>query len=149
MNHSPAPDVIIIGAGAFGLWTALAAAERGARVVVIDMRDVGNIRASSGGASRNIRAGYGADVFYTRLAIEARAAWQLRETQLGQRLLYPAGALISRNPELFAEQAEVALRYPASFFFQSGQPYGFPPFHYRRRKKLSASISASSFPPKN
>ena len=107
MTKSPAPDIIVIGAGAFGLWTALAAAERGARVTVFDMREPGNTRASSGGASRNIRAAYGADAFYTRLAIEARAAWQQRETELGQRLLYPAGALHSLNPELLGAQSRI------------------------------------------
>lgn len=107
MTNNPAPDVIVIGAGAFGLWTALSAAECGARVAVIDMREVGNVRASSGGPSRNIRAGYGKDAFYTQLAITARAAWQQREAQIGQRLLYPAGALISRDPELFEAQAKI------------------------------------------
>ncbi len=30
------------------------------------------------------------------------------------------------------------LRFPREFFFEPGRPYGMPPFHYRRRKKLSA-----------
>jgi hypothetical protein len=30
------------------------------------------------------------------------------------------------------------LGFPKEFFYQPGQPYGFPPFHYRKRKKLSA-----------
>jgi len=29
-----------------------------------------------------------------------------------------------------------ALEYQPEFFFQTGRPYGMPPFHYRRRKKL-------------
>jgi Zn-dependent peptidase ImmA (M78 family)/transcriptional regulator with XRE-family HTH domain len=57
---------------------------------------------------------------------------------MGQGTLskYETGVLIA--PDEFADDAGRALGYPASFFFQSGQPYGFPPFHYRRRKKLSA-----------
>ena len=31
-----------------------------------------------------------------------------------------------------------ALGYSENFFYESGRPYGLPPFHYRRRKKLSA-----------
>lgn len=41
-------------------------------------------------------------------------------------------------PGEFAEDAGKALDYPAKFFFQAGRPYGFPPFHFRKRKKLSA-----------
>lgn len=57
---------------------------------------------------------------------------------LGQGTLskYETGVLAA--PEEFAEDAGRALNYPVSFFYQAGQPYGFPPFHYRRRKKLSA-----------
>lgn len=107
MTGRLAPEIAIIGAGAFGLWTALAAAERGARVTVIDMRDVGNVRASSGGASRNIRAAYGEDVFYTRLAFEALAVWQQREAEFGLRLFYHAGALRSLDPALLEAQAKI------------------------------------------
>lgn len=57
---------------------------------------------------------------------------------MGQGTLskYETGVLVA--PDEFADEAGRALNYPASFFFQAGQPYGFPPFHYRRRKKLSA-----------
>lgn len=114
MTRKSAPDIAIIGAGAMGLWTALAAAERGARVTVIDMREVGNIRASSGGASRNIRAAYGEDAFYTRLAFKALAAWKQREAEFGQRLVYHAGALRCLDPALLEVQARIfaACRQP-------------------------------------
>ena len=52
-------DVIVVGAGAFGAWTALSLIERGMRVVLVDVYGVGNAKASSGGESRNIRAAYG------------------------------------------------------------------------------------------
>jgi Zn-dependent peptidase ImmA (M78 family) len=57
---------------------------------------------------------------------------------LGQGTLskYETGVLAA--PDEFADDASKALGYPVPFFYQSGQPYGFPPFHYRRRKKLSA-----------
>ena len=35
-----------------------------------------------------------------------------------------------------------ALGYPQPFFYEMGRPYGLPPFHYRRRKKLSAKALA-------
>lgn len=59
---------------------------------------------------------------------------------MGQGTLskYETGVL--EAPDEFADDAGVALGYPASFFFQAGRPYGFPPFHFRRRKKLSAKV---------
>lgn len=57
---------------------------------------------------------------------------------MGQGTLskYETGVL--EVPDDFAEVAGSALNYPASFFFQNGRSYGFPPFHFRKRKKLSA-----------
>lgn len=57
---------------------------------------------------------------------------------MGQGTLskYETGVLDA--PDEFADDAGVALDYPAKFFFQQGRPYGFPPFHFRKRKKLSA-----------
>jgi len=56
---------------------------------------------------------------------------------MGQGTLskYETGVL--EAPAEFADEAGHALNYPASFFFQAGRPYGFPPFHFRKRKKLS------------
>ena len=41
-------------------------------------------------------------------------------------------------PDEFADAAGCALGFPRSFFYEPGRPYGFPPFHYRKRKKLTA-----------
>lgn len=57
---------------------------------------------------------------------------------MGQGTLskYETGVLDA--PDEFADDAGAALTYPPQFFFQQGRPYGFPPFHFRKRKKLSA-----------
>src|SRR3977135_3785636 len=47
--------VAVIGAGAFGGWTALHLLRRGARVTLVDAWGPGNSRASSGGEPRGIR----------------------------------------------------------------------------------------------
>ena len=70
--------VAVIGAGAFGSWTALCLAEGGADVALVDMFGAGNDRSSSGGESRNIRAAYGESAFYTRWARQAWFRWQER-----------------------------------------------------------------------
>ena len=65
------PHVAVIGAGAFGGWTALHLLERGARVTLLDTWGPGNSRASSGGETRIMRGTYGPDQPYTKLAARA------------------------------------------------------------------------------
>lgn len=86
-------DVVVVGAGAFGAWTALSLVERGMSVVLVDAYGVGNVLASSGGESRNIRAAYGERELYTRWSIEAWQLWKAREEEIGQQLFYPCGSL--------------------------------------------------------
>jgi len=69
-------DVAVIGAGVFGAWTALKLAQAGKRVALIDQYGPANARASSGGESRIIRAGYGPDEIYTRWATRSLALWE-------------------------------------------------------------------------
>ncbi len=75
------------------------------------------------------------------LARDARGLTQAELADLasvtqGTLSKYEAGLL--DPPEDLVSDLSVALRYPAQFFFQAGRPYGFPPFHFRKRKKLSA-----------
>ncbi len=81
-------DVAVIGAGVFGAWTAYCLRQSGATVALLDAYGPANARASSGGESRIIRMGYGADEIYTR--------WSLRALPLWKQLFAQAG-----RPELF------------------------------------------------
>lgn len=65
-------DVVVVGAGVFGAWTAWHLVRRGRRVLLVDAYGPGNARASSAGESRIIRMGYGADEIYTRWARRSR-----------------------------------------------------------------------------
>ena len=69
-------DVAVIGAGVFGAWTAWHLAKRGQRVALIDAYGPANSRASSGGETRIIRMGYGADELYTRWSQKSLAQWK-------------------------------------------------------------------------
>jgi len=69
-------DVVVIGAGVFGAWTAWHLARRGRRVLIVDAYGVGHSRASSGGETRIIRMGYGADELYTRWSRRSLVQWK-------------------------------------------------------------------------
>ncbi len=87
------PHVAVIGAGAFGGWTALYLLRGGARVTLLDAWGPGNSRASSGGETRVIRGVYGPDQPYTKLAARAMEMWKDHESQWGRRFFFPIGVL--------------------------------------------------------
>jgi len=91
--HAAAPHVVVIGAGAFGGWTAWSLARRGARVTIVDAWGPGNMRASSGGETRVIRGSYGDRAVYTRMAARALALWREQERAWGRQLYVRTGAL--------------------------------------------------------
>jgi glycine/D-amino acid oxidase-like deaminating enzyme len=85
--------VVVIGAGAFGGWTALALRRAGLRVTLVDAWGAGNSRASSGGETRVIRGVYNGKAVYTQMAARALHLWRAAERELGQSLLHKTGAL--------------------------------------------------------
>ena len=93
-RQSPAnAEFVVVGAGAFGGWTALYLREMGHRVTLIDQYGPGNSRATSGGESRQIRAVYGEREIYTKWVLQAFDRWQAREAEWGKKLLYRTGQL--------------------------------------------------------
>lgn len=91
MNRSY--DVAVIGAGVFGAWTAYWLRRAGLNVALVDAYGPANSRASSGGESRIIRMGYGADEIYTRWAQRSLDVWQELFTEIGQPLFNCTGML--------------------------------------------------------
>src|SRR6202007_889563 len=86
-------DAGVIGAGVFGAWTAWHLGRRGRRVLLVDAYGPANARASSGGESRIIRMGYGADELYTRWAQRSLAQWKEFFTAARQPLFLETGVL--------------------------------------------------------
>jgi monomeric sarcosine oxidase len=86
-------DVAVIGAGVFGVWTAWHLAKRGQRVVLVDSYGPGHSRASSGGETRIIRMGYGADDLYTRWAQRSLGQWKEFFAAVRQPLFLETGVL--------------------------------------------------------
>jgi sarcosine oxidase len=87
------PHIAVVGAGAFGGWTALHLIERGARVTLLDAWGPGNSRASSGGETRIMRGTYGSDQPYTEMAARALKLWQKYERRWKKRFLHRTGVL--------------------------------------------------------
>jgi glycine/D-amino acid oxidase-like deaminating enzyme len=123
-------DVAVIGAGSFGAWTALQLRRAGLSVILIDAWGPAHSHASSGGESRIIRMGYGADEIYTRMAQRSLIAWQELFAETRQPLFHRTGVLwIGRHGDAYSEAtsrtlsgagvpfeilsaAEIAARYP-------------------------------------
>jgi glycine/D-amino acid oxidase-like deaminating enzyme len=85
--------VAVIGAGAFGGWTALYLQRGGARVTLLDAWGPGNSRASSGGETRVIRGAYGPHQPYTKLSARAMELWEQHEAEWKQKFFHPIGVL--------------------------------------------------------
>ncbi len=103
-------DVAVIGAGVFGSWTALRLAQAGRRVVLLDQYGPANARASSGGESRIIRAGYGADELYSRWAMRSLPQWKELFAAAGVDLFHRAGVLwLAREEDAYVEQTVATL----------------------------------------
>lgn len=90
--------IAVIGAGAFGGWTALSLLRRGARVTLLDGWGPGNSRSSSGGETRIFRGTYGPDQPYTRMAARAAQLWKENEKRWGVKLLHQIGVLWMAAP---------------------------------------------------
>src|SRR5262245_1034500 len=87
-------SVIVVGAGAFGGWSALQLAQRGVAVTLLDAWGPGNSRSSSGGETRTIRATYGPTLLlYVRMVARALRLWQEYEQRWNVKLFFRSGAL--------------------------------------------------------
>ncbi|MGH7477783.1 MAG: NAD(P)/FAD-dependent oxidoreductase, partial [Longimicrobiales bacterium] len=129
-----APDVVVVGAGAFGGWTALWLRRLGASVTLVDMYGPGNSRATSGGETRGVRSSYGEEkltwVRWANLAIERWKLWDEEwRDRLEAPLFYTTGDVILRtNPE------EPMIRDTRAGWDRLGVPYEvLTPEEVRRR----------------
>ena len=68
-------EVVVVGAGVFGAWTALSLAQTGHQVTLLERMGPGNELSSSAGESRIIRSAYGPDEVYTAMARRSLRLW--------------------------------------------------------------------------
>ncbi|NOT73864.1 MAG: FAD-dependent oxidoreductase [Cyclobacteriaceae bacterium] len=85
--------IVVVGAGAFGGWTALSLLRKGLNVILIDAWGAGNSRSSSGDETRVIRSTYGSNEFYFDLNVRALELWKENEKRWNKKLFYNKGVL--------------------------------------------------------
>jgi len=121
-SGSPAaskPRILVVGAGAFGGWTALHLLRRGAQVTLVDAWGPGNARASSGGETRIIRATYGPDRIYVQLVARALQLWRENEQRWQRKFYHRIGCLRMPGLDDSYEKAAVPILREAGLDFQT------------------------------
>jgi sarcosine oxidase len=113
------PEIVVIGAGVFGAWTAKRLQEAGRRVTLIDAWGPAHARASSGGESRMTRGAYGPDEVYTRLALDSLGDWRALSERADLPLFHRTGVL---------------------FFFGRAEPYLEETMRVHRRLGLPSEL---------
>ena len=97
-----APEIAVIGAGAYGAWTAYYLRRMGASVTLVDMYGPGNSRATSGDETRGIRSSYSRES-WVAWAKEAIKRWPQFDDEwakpLKRRIYFPTGDIILRTAE--------------------------------------------------
>jgi monomeric sarcosine oxidase len=86
-------DVIVVGAGVFGAWTAARLRAEGQSVLLVEAWAPAHGRASSGGESRMTRGAYGADEVYTRMALDSLGEWRALSERAGLPIFHETGVL--------------------------------------------------------
>ena len=113
-------DVLIIGAGIFGVTAALELRSRVSRVALLDQGSLPNARGASADLNRVIRIDYGSDEVYAPLAEQSRAGWLRWNAELFREEVYRETGMVflTRSPML-----------PGSYEYESFQRLsarGFP-----------------------
>ncbi len=119
LASSAGSSVIVVGAGAFGGWSALQLAHRGMRVTLVDAWGPGNSRASSGGETRTIRATYGpAHTLYVKMVARALQLWQEYQERWNLKLFFRSGALRMAGADDSYETAALPVLKEAGIRFE-------------------------------
>jgi glycine/D-amino acid oxidase-like deaminating enzyme len=85
--------IIVIGAGAWGGWSAYMLQKAGYKVTLVDQYGAGNELSGSGGKTRVIRMAYGGDPDYTKMVKRSFDLWREHEHLWNDQLYHETGAL--------------------------------------------------------
>lgn len=91
--------VVVVGAGIFGVSSALALRKKGHRVTVVEPGPIPHPLAESTDISKVVRADYGADETYTALMEKSLDLFRQTNRRLSRPLFHETGVMfVSRNP---------------------------------------------------
>lgn len=86
-----APDLLVVGGGVWGTWTALQARRLGATVQLIEEREPGGPKTTSGDYSRIIRHSHGEDALLMGWTQRAIPAWKELGDAAGEQIFVESG----------------------------------------------------------
>lgn len=90
-------DTIVVGAGIFGITTALELKARGYHVAILDPGPLPHPLAASTDISKVVRMEYGTDEMYMEMAEQAYKGWLQWNMKLGEILFHDVGVLVLTN----------------------------------------------------
>lgn len=92
------PDFLVVGAGIFGVASALELRRRGHAVALVDPGPLPHPLAASTDVSKIVRMEYGSDEEYMALVETAIDGWERWNEELGETLYHPTGvAMLTRS----------------------------------------------------
>ncbi len=104
-------DLVVVGAGVIGVWTAIRAAEAGRSVVIVEALGIGDPRSTSGEETRITRASHGSDAFYPVWSRTALERWRELEVWAGEALFVESGVVwFAQRADGFEAASERTLR---------------------------------------
>lgn len=122
--------IVVVGAGAFGGWTALMLLRKGYDVTLIEAWEAGHSRSSSGDETRIIRSVY-EDKIYAEMTQRAMQLWRENEKVFSQRIFFPIGVLnlLGKNPVRWQKAAQhfddLGIAYQAFSVQEARKKYPF------------------------
>jgi len=91
--------VVVVGAGIFGVSSALSLRQKGHRVTIVEPGPIPHPLAESTDISKVVRADYGADAVYTALMEKSLAAFRQYNQRYSRPLFHETGVMfVSQNP---------------------------------------------------
>ena len=92
--------IIVVGAGINGVTAAIELKKRGRQVILIDPGPLPHPLAASTDISKAVRAAYGADEDYTKLAERSIRLWRKWNEEFGIELYHETGVMFVRRREM-------------------------------------------------